>query len=264
VRTLPRVHHRAAPVPADQSVRLLRLLGVYPGPSAAMGSVAALAGVSRPVARAAVTRLAAEGLVDTVGGRVVVPARLRAATADNAETRAARDRLLQHLLTRAIAAAAVASPDGPAVALPPFRSAAGARAWLANELPTLLAVGDPEFVLRVAPALDGHLSDADALLLYQRAATGGDPGMRLRLGLTLCRLGRHGEAAEHLRAALPRLDLPADRAAALLELAGCRDRQGRRVEALAWYAEAYEACLRAGDRVGRAVALRRLRTRTAA
>jgi hypothetical protein len=36
------------------------------------------------------------------------------------------------------------------------------------------------------------------------------------------------------------------------------------VEALAWYAEAYEACLRAGDRVGRAVALRRLRTRAAA
>ena len=91
-------------------------------------------------------------------------------------------------------------------------------------------------------------------MLYQRAAAGGDPEMRLRLGLTLCRLGRHGEAAEHLRAAASRLDLPADRAAALLHLAGCRDRQGRRLEALAWYAEAYEACLRAGDRVGRAVA----------
>ena len=95
MRTLPRVHHRAAPVPADRAGRLLRVLGVYPGPSAAMGSVAALAGVSRPVARAEVTRLAAEGLVDTVGGRVVVPARLRAATADTAEARAARDRLLQ-------------------------------------------------------------------------------------------------------------------------------------------------------------------------
>jgi len=88
--------------------------------------------------------------------------------------------------------------------------------------------------------------------------------MRLRLGLTLCRLGRHDEGAEQLRAALPGLGRPADRAAALLQLAGCRDRQGRRVEALAWYAEAYEACLRAGDRVGRAVALRRLRTRAAA
>jgi tetratricopeptide (TPR) repeat protein len=251
-------------VPPDQARRLLRLLGAYPGPSAALGSVAALAGVSRPVARAAVTWLAAEGLVDTVGDRVVVPAGLRAATADNAETRAARDRLLQHLLTRAIAAAAVAAPDGPAVALPPFRSAAGARSWLAAELPTLLAVSDPDFALRLAPALGEHLADADGLVLYQRAAAGGDPEMRLRLGLTLCRLGRHSEAAEHLRAALPRLDRPAGRATALLHLAGCREREGRTVEALAWYAEAYEACLRADDRVGRAVALRRLRARAAA
>jgi tetratricopeptide (TPR) repeat protein len=256
VRTLPRVHHRATPVPAEQDEKLLRLLGAYPGPSAAPGSVAALAGVSQPVARAAVARLAAEGLVDMVGGRVVVPARLRAATADSPETRAARDRLLQHLLTRAIAAAAVAAPDGPAVALPPFRSAAGARSWLAAELPTLLAVPDPEFALRLAPALGEHLADADALVLYQRAAAGGDPAMRLRLGLVLFRLGRHGAAAEHLRAALPRLDLPADRAVALLHLAGCSERQGRRREALAWYAEAYEACLRADDRVGRAAALR--------
>lgn len=264
MRTLSRVHHRATPGPRDHAGRLSRLLGVYPGPSAAMGSVAALAGVSRPVAREAVARLAAEGLVDTVGGRVVVPARLRASTADNAETRDARDRLLKHLLTRAIAAAAVAAPDGPAVALPPFRSASGAREWLASELPTLLAVPDPDFALRLAPALGEHLSDADALALYRRAATGSDPGMRLRLGLMLCRLGRYGEAAEHLRAALPRLDLPADRAAALLRLADCRDREGRRVEALAWYAEAYEACLRAGDQVGHALALRRLRTRAAA
>ena len=46
MRTLPRVHHRAAPGPVDQA-GFLRLLGVYPGPSAAMGSVAALAGFSR-------------------------------------------------------------------------------------------------------------------------------------------------------------------------------------------------------------------------
>lgn len=143
-------------------------------------------------------------------------------------------------------------------------AAAGARSWLAVELPTLLAVPDPAFALRVAPALGEHLGDDDAVVLYQRAAAGGDPGMRLRLGLTLCRLGRYGEGAGHLRAALPRLDRPGDRAEALLQLAACRDRQGRRIEALAWYAEAYDACLRAGDRAGRAVALRRLRTRATA
>jgi tetratricopeptide (TPR) repeat protein len=245
-------------VPAE---RVLRMLGAYPGPSAAVSSVAALAGISRPAARAAVTRLAADGLVDTVGGRVVVPDRLRAPAAGRPDTAAARDRVLHHLLTRAIAAAAVAAPDGPAVALPPFRSAAAARSWLAAELPTLLAVPDPEFALRLAPALGDRLSDADALLLYRRAvAAGGGAPLRLRLGATLCRLRRDAEAVEHLRAALPALDAPADRAAALLHLAGCRERQGRRVEALAWYAEAYEACLRAGDRIGRAVALRRLRT----
>jgi hypothetical protein len=88
--------------------------------------------------------------------------------------------------------------------------------------------------------------------------------MRLRLGVTLSRLGWPTEAAEQLRTALPDLEAPADRAAALLHLAGCRERQGRTIEALAWYAEAYEACLRAGDRLGRAVALRRLRTPAAA
>ncbi len=287
--TLPRVPHRAAPVrrsagpvgaesppsgrrarplrrrsperpAAATAERVLRLLGAYPGPSAGIGSVAALAGVSQPAARAAVTRLAAAGLVDTVGSRVVVPDRLRGPASGQPDAAAARDRLLRHLLTRAIAAAAVAAPDGPAVALPPFRSAAAARSWLAAELPTLLGIPDPDFALRLAPALGEQLAAADAVVLYRRAvAAGGGAALRLRLGLSLGRLGRPAEAVDHLRAALPALDAPADRAAALLHLAGCRERQGRHVEALAWYAEAYEACLRADDRTGRAVALRRLR-----
>ena len=252
---------RPAPPPAG---RLLGLLGVYPGPSAGIGAVAALAGMSQPAARAAVDQLAAAGMVDTVGGRVIVPERLRQATAAHPDAPAARGRLLHHLLTRAVAAAAVAAPDGPTVALPPFRSVAAARTWLAAELPTLLAVPDPDFALRLASALGEHLADADALVVYRRAvAAGGGAALRLRLGVTLCRLGRHGEAVEHLRAALPSLDR-ADRAAALLQLAGCRERQGRQVEALAWYAEAYEACLRAGDASGRAVALHRLTTPAAA
>jgi hypothetical protein len=285
VPTLPRVPHRTAPTrtrpgpvvaagrggpsnrrrvaegTATAGERVLRLLGVYPGPSAGIGSVAVLAGVSTPAARAAVTRLAAAGLVDTVGGRVVVPDRLRAATADQPDAHAARERLLRHLLTRAIAAAAVADPASPGVALPPFRSVAAARSWLAAELPTLLAVPDPDFALRLASALADRLPDADAVVLYRRAVTaGGDVQLRLRLGVTLCRLRRDAEAVDHLRVALDALDGPADRAPALLHLAGCRERQGRLVEALAWYAEAYEACLRSGDRLGRAVALRRLRT----
>jgi tetratricopeptide (TPR) repeat protein len=164
-------------------------------------------------------------------------------------------------LRRVQAAVAVGYPRGPAVTLPPFRSAAAARAWLDVRLPVLVAVPDPEFALRLAAAVGDHLDDADAVPLLRPALrAGGGAPVRLRLGLALRRLGHDAEAAEHLRAALPGLDAPADRAGALLELAGCRERQGRRLEAHAWYAEAYGACLHAGDPLGRTVALRRLRS----
>jgi hypothetical protein len=251
-RSEPPSERATLPAPARQ---VLRLLGVHPGPSAGPGSVAALAGIPAPVARDALARLAAAGLVDTAGGRVVVPARLRDAAAGQPDAAAARDRLLHHLLTRAEAAAAVAAPDGPAVVLPPFRSAAAGRVWLAAELPTLLAVPDPAFALRLVPILAGHLADAQELVLLRRAlAAGAGAEVRVRLGVALCRSGRDAEGAEQLRAALPDLADPDERAAALLHLAGSRDRQGRRIEALGWYAEAYEACLHAGDRVGLVVA----------
>jgi hypothetical protein len=167
---------------------------------------------------------------------------------------------LRRLAATATAAVAVAHPRGPAVALPPFRSAAAARAWLDAQLPVLLSVPDPGFALRLAPVVGDHLDDADAVVLYRRALRGGGgPAIRLRLGRALRRLGRTTEAAEHLLAALPGLREPADRAAALLALAGCRERQGRRLEAQAWYVEAYEACALAGDAVGQAVAVHRLR-----
>jgi tetratricopeptide (TPR) repeat protein len=240
---------------------VLRVLGVHPGPSAGLDSVAALAGIPRPAARDAVAALAAAGLVETVAGRVVVPAGLRDAAAGRPDAAAARQRLLHHLLTRAVAAAAVAAPGGPAVVLPPFNCAAAARIWLAVEQPTLLAVPDPEFALRLAPALAEHLADTDRLVLLRRAlAAGGGGPVRMRLGVVLCRLGRAAEAAEQLRAALPELADPAERAAGLLHLARCRERQGRRIEALGWYAEAYEACLHAGDQLGRDVAGRALAT----
>jgi hypothetical protein len=249
----------AGPIPPE-AARVLRLLGVHPGPSAGPGSVAALAGIPRPAARDALARLGAAGLVWLAGDRCAVPARLRAVAAEQPDAAAARDRLLHHLATTATAAATVARPHGPALALPPFGSAAAARAWLAAELPTLLAVPDPAFALRLAPVLGDQLADGDALPLYQRAlAAGGGAPLRLRLGMILCRLGRDTEAVEQLRAALPDLVEPPERAAALLHLAGCRHRQGRRVEAMAWYAEAYEACLHVGDQAGRAVAERALR-----
>jgi tetratricopeptide (TPR) repeat protein len=164
-------------------------------------------------------------------------------------------------LRRVAAAVAVGYPAGPAVTLPPFRSAAAARAWLAGALPALLAEPDPALAARLTAVLGDRLDAADAVPLLRRALVGGGGApVRLRLGQALRRLGDYGEAAGLLRAALPGLRAPADRAAALLELAACREHQRRPLEAQAWYAEAYEACLHAGDPLGQAVALRRLRS----
>jgi hypothetical protein len=189
-------------------VRVLRVLGLHPGPSADTGAVAALAGLPRAGARTALATLVAANLVIRLGDRYAISDRLRAYAGEHPvpDAAAARARLLQHLAATATAAAEVAFPAGPAVTLPPFGSPAEARAWLDAERPTLLAIRDPAFARRLAPLL----------------------GRRSRSG------------------------------AALLETALDRERAGRRVEALAWFAEAYELCVLTGDRLGQAVAAKRL------
>lgn len=119
------------------------------------------------------------------------------------DTAAPRDLRRLHL---ASAAVAMTSPHGPVVALPPFRTAAAARAWLARELPTLLAGPDPEFARRLAPVLAGYLESTgrhhEAAELFARALVGGGgPADRVRLADALTRIGWHQEAAEQYRAA---------------------------------------------------------------
>ncbi|HST63760.1 MAG TPA: tetratricopeptide repeat protein [Mycobacteriales bacterium] len=196
-------------------------------------------------------------------------------------------RRLQHL---ASAAAAMAVPRGPAVALPPFGTAAAARAWLDAHLPALLAVPDPAFARRLAPVLADYLEATgrhhEAAELSARALVDGDrPAERIRLARALTRIGWHEQAVEHYRAAS--LDDPealtdlglalfrlrrygearpvfervlalsralGDRVAegaALVGIGTCHQREGHHLQALAWHTEAYWVCARAGCEPGR-------------
>lgn len=208
-------------------------------------------------------------------------------------------RRLHHL---ASAAVAMAFPQGPEVALPPFGTAAAARAWLDAELPTLLAVPDPAFAHRLAPVLAGYLEATgrhmEAAELFARAlVAGGGAAERIRLARALTRIGWHQQAAEQYRAAslddpdaltdlgislfrLERYDEARavfvrvlDRSlasgdgiaegGALVGIGACHQRQGHHLLALAWHTEAYWACTRAGCEPGRADAARGIRAATA-
>jgi tetratricopeptide (TPR) repeat protein len=249
-------------LPAD-AARAFLMLRLYPAPSADAGAVAALAGIPRSAARVALARLARAELVEAVGdGRFGMSDRLWAYAAEQPipDAAACRERLLHHLASTASAAAAVAFPRGPAVALPQFGSARAARAWLDVERATLLAVPEPAFALRLVPVLADYLDaggyHADLAQLCRRAlAAGGGAAVRVRLGATLCRLGHCIEAVGHYRAALSGDD-PAVEAEAMLRIGRCRERQGHGVQALAWHTEAYGLCVRIGDRAGQAAALR--------
>lgn len=205
-----------------------------------------------------------------------------------------------HLVSAAVA---MAGPRGPAVALPPFRTAAAARAWLDAEVPALLADPDPEPARWLAPVLADYLEATgrhhEAAELFARALTaGGGPAERIRLARALTRIGWHAAAVEHYRAAslddpgalsdlgrcLFRLEcyeearsvfervlalsrVRGDRVgegAALVDIGACHQRQGRHLLALAWHTEAYWVCTRAGCEAGRADATRGLRAAAAA
>lgn len=144
-------------------------------------------------------------------------------------------RRLQHV---ASAAVAMSAPSGPVVALPPFRTAAAARAWLDADLPALLAGAAPD-----------------------------DPDALVDLGLCLFRLERFGEARAVFARVLALSRARGDRigeGAALYDIGACHHRQGHHLLALAWHAEAHWVCTRAGCEPGRADAARGMRAAAAA
>jgi hypothetical protein len=260
-----------AGLPADAR-RVAAVLGLYPGPAPDPGAVAALAGLSRAAARTALTRMTRAGLAVEAGGRyrpLVEPPPPPDADACSA-------RLREHLLATATAACAVAAP-GPAVSLPPFRSAAAARAWLDAERPTLLAITDPAFADRLAPFYAAHLDAAghhtDATTLRSRAgleaaardraglqAGARRPAARDRAGLEAgaCRPAARDRSADVHDAATRAHPGQQRNGRELVERARWCAERGRRVEALAWFAEAYELCALTGDLLGRGRARRGL------
>ncbi len=135
---------------------LFRLLGLHPGPDIGVAAAASLAGRDRQWATARLQELAHAHLIrEHEPGRFTMHDLLRAyATArsetDDSETDriAAIERILDHYLHSAYAAALVIYPHRAALALPPappgviplgFADRDSAQAWFATEHPVLLA-----------------------------------------------------------------------------------------------------------------------------
>lgn len=196
------------------AARLFRLLGLFPGATFDLAAAAALAGVTEPEAGRTVDLLTGSHLLEqNSAGRWEFHDLLReyaaelAGTVDPADARqAALVRLFDHCL--AAARRAIGS-DGTPVP--------GAVAWLDEERDNLVAVavaaaeqGLPRYAVGLSESLRIHL-DASARhqagqRLHAAAASTPDPvarGRALRyLGTACDRMGRHGEALDHYRAAL--------------------------------------------------------------
>jgi tetratricopeptide (TPR) repeat protein len=276
------------------AARLLRLLGLHPGPDVAVAAVASLVGVPVARARTALGELAGTSLlVQAAPDRYSVHDLVRAFAAarsteeDSAQERqAAVRRLLDHYLHTAHAAvllvdptrtAVLTAPAEPGVTTLPVTDREQALAWFAQEHAVLVAVVSLaarrqlddqcwQLAWTLTTALDWHGHWQDLVTTQELAldALGrlsdvdGQARTRRDLGRALAQLGHHEEAAAHLTQAL-----------ALYEVLGDDAGQARTHHSLGWlmlaqhrYAEALEHCerevalfTRAGDRLWQARAL---------
>ncbi|WP_371667489.1 tetratricopeptide repeat protein [Streptomyces sp. NBC_00289] len=235
--------------------RLLRLLGLHPGPDVTAPAAAALAGVETRQARLLLSELARVHLINEhVPGRYAFHDLLRAYAAElahtelgEAERHEAVRRLFEHYLYTAHAAGLLIAPYADAIPLPPAPAGlltepladdGQALSWLTAEHQVLLAVID-------AAATVGP----------------GSGGERLACMLVSClerffdRRGHwHGWAAAQ-RTALDvalRLADPVLQAHALRGLGRVEGRLGLRDEAGAHLEQALELFTKIGDDVGRA------------
>jgi DNA-binding SARP family transcriptional activator len=140
-----------------EAARLLRLLGLHPGPDVGLAAAASLAGLPVPQTRRLLDELcAAHLLTEHAPGRYAAHDLIRAYAVELAQTEeseddrfAARRRMLDHYLISAYATdewlPATRDPIDPAPASPgvvvaTFTDNPGAREWLTDELAVLLAV----------------------------------------------------------------------------------------------------------------------------
>ena len=276
----------------EPAAGLFRLLGLHPGRDLDGYAAAALAATDLPRTGQLVDVLVRAHLVErTPTGRLRMHDLLRAYAAELAGTepaparRAARARLLDQYLATASAAMDTLSPAEhhrrpqvpvPDTPLAPVGEPAAARAWLAAELPNLVATathataeGWPGYAGRLAVTLSYHLENGghytEALAIYGdalAAARGQDVAAEAdahhRIGNIMVNLGRHADAAEHYQRAL-RLRRELGDAAmvgrTLNNLGNLYQRWGRHAEAAEAFQEALASQRALGDRYGEAVVL---------
>ncbi|TDB83040.1 tetratricopeptide repeat protein [Actinomadura sp. KC216] len=256
-----------------QAARLFRLLGLHPGREVTVPAAAGLADVPVVRARALVAELARTHMItEPAPGRFTFHDLLRAYAAELAraheqepERHAALDRMLDHYLHTAYAAALLLYPTAPVITLPPprpgaraqgFADYAAASAWFDAEYPVLLAAVEHAavtgrhthawqlcwtLVVYVRPR--GHWHDWIAThhtalaAARQHADRWGQAHTHAGLGGVYSLLGRYGQAHTHLRKALHLFrDLAdqANQAHTLVRLGTLFEYQDRYEEALSY------------------------------
>ncbi|GIJ71834.1 AfsR/SARP family transcriptional regulator [Virgisporangium ochraceum] len=275
--------YRALPPGA---ARLFRMLALHPGPDFSAAAAASLAGVDVPTATALLAELTCATMVtEPVLGRFAVHDLLRdygrelAATHDpDGDRRPAVERLLDHYLHGAYAAAVALNPYRDPIAIhPPLAGAVPATVDFYVERPALLAAirvaADHGFdrhawqlAWTVADHLDrqGHWPELAAAheTAVAAAARSGDPvGLAhayIGAARAQTRTGRYPDAEESLTRALrlfSDLGDDAGQAAVHRVLGGVCDLRGDDAEALRHDELALELYRRAGRRAGQASVL---------
>jgi DNA-binding SARP family transcriptional activator len=279
------------------AARMFGLLGLHPGPDTDAYAAAALAGTSLDQARRSLSLLTRAHLLHSAGGgRYDMHDLLRAyaaglvtATDPPGDPRAAVGRLLDHYLGTAAAAmdqlwpaeahrrpsVPPAGTPGPTLGHPD-----AARAWLDAERGCLAAAVDHAathgwagHAVRLSGVLFRYLDDdgypADALAIHthacraagQAADRAGEAQAHTSLGALHHRLGRYGQAVEHLEQALAlfrQVDDQPGQARALNNLGGVEERRGRYLPAICRSESALALYREVGDRVGEARTLTNL------
>ncbi|HET9141463.1 tetratricopeptide repeat protein, partial [Actinophytocola sp.] len=274
-------------LPADAGT-LFRRLGCHPGADLDAPAAAALAGVDLDeVTRLLDLLVRAHMVRRDPGGRYGMHDLLRAYALDlamgtdtGADLHAARTRLFDHYLEGATEAVRVLYPTAAAGEVPqPQGDPERLRAWLAAELPNLVAVCEyaaghdwPGHAVRLAATLyryleSGHYAEALAIhgaALAAARSTGdraGEAQALTNLGLVHRLLGQYGPATERLTRALELHRLSGDQAGAartLSNLGIVADRLGAHAAAKTHLEQALTAYRELGNRHGIAAVLTNL------
>jgi tetratricopeptide (TPR) repeat protein len=274
-----------------------RLVSLHPGPGLDRYAIAALTRTPLDLASRQLQKLARAHLIQTSGpGRYGLHDLLRGYARELADgqdgdegKRAALTGLFGYYLHTAAAAMDAAFPaerhrrppiPPPATPAPTFSEAAAALAWLAAELPTLVAVtghaaehGWPSHATRMAATLfryldtGGHFAEAGTIHAHARRAAQrtGDAAAEadalIGIGLVDGHQGRHHDATGHFEHALAlyrQTGNQAGQARALNYLGLVQFHQGRYQQATSNYQQAVTLFHSAGEWTGEAYALSNL------